>query len=120
MDLKAYALLLVAILIGVTGQLLLKHGMSRLPAFRFWDLAAVFRDFHLLGGFSCYGVATLLYFTVLRRLDLSVAYPTVSIGYVLVIVMSRVCFKESINRARWLAVMIICAGVAVVGFASSY
>ena len=120
MDLNAYGLLLVAILIGVTGQLLLKQGMSRRPAFRLWELAAAVRDSYVVGGFACFGIATLLYFTVLRRLDLSVAYPTVSIGYVLVIVMSRVCFKEPISRPRWLAVMIICAGVALVGFASSH
>ncbi len=119
MNLKAYALLLTAIIIGVAGQLLLKHGMSRHPGFRLWDLQAVARDFPVIGGFCCYGVATLLYFRVLRNLDLSVAYPSVSLGYVLVIVMSRIVFKERVDRARWLAVMIICAGVALVGFASS-
>ena len=55
---------------------------------------------------------------MLARLDLSVAYPTVSLGYVLVIVMSKVFFKERISPARWLGVVIICAGVALVGFAS--
>jgi multidrug transporter EmrE-like cation transporter len=119
MDHKAYALLLVAIVIGVTGQLLLKQGMSRHPAFRFCDLPASVRDVYVLAGFCCYGLDTLLYFTVLRSLDLSVAYPTVSIGYVLVILMSRACFKEQINRSRWFAVLTICVGVALVGFASS-
>jgi multidrug transporter EmrE-like cation transporter len=120
MNVKAYALLLIAIIIGVAGQLLLKLGMSRHPGFRLWDLRAVVRDFPVLGGFCCYGLATLLYFRVLRSLDLSVAYPTVSVGYVLVIVMSRLFFKERVDRDRWLAVMIICAGVALVGIASSY
>ena len=118
MYVKAYAMLLVAIMIGVVGQLLLKHGMSRRPSFRLRDLASLGRDFPIVAGFCCYGIATLLYLKVLARLDLSVAYPTVSLGYVLVIVMSKVFFKERISPARWLGVVIICAGVALVGFAS--
>jgi multidrug transporter EmrE-like cation transporter len=118
MNLNAYALLFVAILIGVVGQLLLKHGMSRRPDFRIGDILALIRDFSIVAGFCCYGVATLLYFKVLASLDLSVAYPTVSLGYVLVIIMSRVLFKEPVSRTRWLAAVMICAGVALVGLAS--
>ena len=115
---RAYLLLFVAILFGVAGQLLLKHGMSRRPKFRLRDLGGLTRDFHILGGFSCYGIGALLYFQVLARLDLSLAYPTVSLGYVLVIVMSRVLFKESVTFTRWVAVLMICVGVALVGLGS--
>lgn len=118
MDMKAYTLLLVAIMVGVVGQLLLKHGMSRRSGFRIRDLPSLACDVPIVGGFCCYGIATLLYLKVLARLDLSVAYPTVSLGYVLVIVMSKVFFKERISPARWLGVVIICAGVALVGVAS--
>ncbi len=118
MDLKAYFLLLIAIVIGVVGQLLLKHGMLRRPGFRLRDLAELAHDFSILGGFCCYGIATLLYLNVLASLNLSVAYPTVSLGYVLVIVMSRVLFKESVTATRWVAVVMICAGVALVGLGS--
>src|SRR3990172_2121476 len=116
MDLfRAYFLLLVAILFGVAGQLLLKHGMSQRPEFGLRDLGGLAHDFHILGGFCCYGAGTLLYFQVLARLDLSLAYPTVSLGYVLVIVMSRLLFKESVTFTRWVAVLIICIGVVLVG-----
>ncbi|MGH9428783.1 MAG: DMT family transporter [Terriglobia bacterium] len=117
--LRAYFLLLVAILFGVAGQLLLKHGMLRRPEFRLRDLWGLARDFHILAGFCCYGIGTLLYFQVLARLDLSLAYPTVSLGYVLVIIISRVLFKESVTFTRWVAVLLICIGVALVGLGSS-
>lgn len=115
MDLRAYILLLVAIMIGVVGQLLLKHGMSRYPGFSLKNVAAVVRDFSVLGGFSCYGVATLLYLKVLASLDLSIAYPTISLGYVLIIIVSKVWFKEPVTRMRWVAVLVICLGVVLVG-----
>ena len=118
MDLNAYVLLLVAVVIGAVGQLLLKHGMSRRPGFRLRDLPELVRDFSIFGGFCCYGFATLLYFHVLAHLDLALAYPTVSLGYVIVIVMSRVLFEEPVTLARWGAVVIICIGVALVGLGS--
>lgn len=110
-----YVLLFVAIVLGVVGQLLLKHGMSRRPDFRLHDLLSLVRDAPVLGGFLSYGFSVLLYFKVLETLDLSLAYPSVSLGYVLVILLSKVFFKEPVTLTRWIAVLIICTGVALVG-----
>ena len=118
MELKAYSLLLVAILIGVVGQLLLKHGMSRYPGLRLPEIVGLIRNYPVVAGFACYAASTLLYLQVLASIDLSIAYPTVSLGYVLVVVMSRVIFKEQIRPAQWGAVLIICAGVTSVGLGS--
>jgi undecaprenyl phosphate-alpha-L-ara4N flippase subunit ArnE len=118
-DWTAYTLLLIAIAIGVLGQLFFKYGMSRRPGFRARDLWSLVGDFPILAGFCCYGVATLLYFRVLGSLDLSLAYPTVSLGYVLVTFMSKVLFKEAVTRTQWVAILIICIGVALVGLGSS-
>jgi len=118
LDLKAYSLLLVAVVLAVVGQLLLKHGMSRRPDFRLRDIVELIHDYSICGGFCCYGFAMLLYFKVLAKLDLSLAYPTLSLAYVLVIIMSRVVFKESVSPVHWLAVLIICIGVALVGLGS--
>lgn len=119
MDVRAYGTLLVGILIGVVGQLLLKHGMSQQPGFRLSDLRLLFRNIPVITGFCCYALSTLLYLSVLARLELSLAYPTVSLGYVLVIIMSRIIFKEPVSRTRWLAAGIICLGVVFVGLGAS-
>ena len=115
MNVQTYLLLLIAIVLGVMAQLLWKLGMSRRPNFRLNDLAALTRDFPVLAGLSWFGISILLYLQALANLNLSVAYPTVSLGYVLVIIMSKVCFKEAISPIRWIAVLIICAGVTLVG-----
>ena len=88
MHVEAYGVLLVAIIIGVCGQLLLKHGMSRQPGFRFGEIGGLIRNLPVMGGVCCYGLSTVLYLSVLAQLELSLAYPTVSLGYVLVIIMS--------------------------------
>ncbi len=118
MEVNAYSLLLVSIMIGVVGQLLLKHGISRCPGFRLAEIVGLIRNRPVVAGFICYGASTLLYLHVLASIDLSIAYPTVSLGYVLVVVMSKVIFKEQIRPAQWGAVLIICAGVTLVGLGS--
>ena len=119
MQMQSYGLLLLAIIIGVVGQLLLKHGMSRRPDFRLGDIAILTHNLPVMSGFGCYGLSTVLYLTVLARLELSLAYPTVSLGYVLVIIMSRVVFNEPISPTRWLAAGIICFGVLLVGLGAA-
>jgi len=115
MDVQTYLLLLIAIMFAVMTQLLLKQGMLRRPSFRLKDLTSLTGNFPVLGGFICLGISILLYLQALANLNLSVAYPTMSVGYVLVIIMSKVCFKEPISRYRWISVLIICAGVTLVG-----
>ncbi|MGE3539160.1 MAG: EamA family transporter [Candidatus Tectimicrobiota bacterium] len=119
MDVQAYGILLLGILIGVAGQLLLKYGMSRQPGFRLGELHVLLGNMPVLSGFGCYGLSTLLYLGVLARLELSLAYPTVSLGYVLVIIMSRLIFKEPVPPIRWLAAGIICGGVVLVGLGAA-
>jgi multidrug transporter EmrE-like cation transporter len=50
----------------------------------------------------------------LQKLDLSYAYPLVSIGYVLVCVLSAVFFHERVDRNRWLAILVIGSGVILI------
>jgi multidrug transporter EmrE-like cation transporter len=108
-------LLLIAVVLGVAGQLLLKLGMSRRPGFRLKDLAGLIQDYRIVAGFSCYAISTVLYLKALATLNLSLAYPTVSLGYVLVIIMSKACFKEPVAPIRWIGVLVISVGIALVG-----
>ncbi len=117
MDNSAYLLLILAILFGVAGQLLLKYGMSKQPGFKLVDILSLIKNVPVISGFLCYGISTLVYFKVLASLDLSLAYPTVSLGYVLVVLFSKRLFDEPVTAARWAAVIIICIGVAMVGLA---
>jgi multidrug transporter EmrE-like cation transporter len=119
MQATAYTVLLVAILIGVVGQLLLKQGMARQPGFRLGDITALARNLPVIMGFGCYGLSTMIYLSVLARLELSLAYPTVSLGYVLVMLLSRLIFHEPVSRTRWLAAGLICLGVALVGLGAA-
>jgi len=117
MNLVAYALLLASILLGVAGQIMLKLGMLKYPKFQPSQLLLLLRNPGVMCGFICYGLSTLIYFKVLGNIELSIAYPTVSLGYVLVILLSGTIFKENVTLNRWVAVMIITVGVILIGLA---
>ena len=112
---SAYLFLILSILIGVTGQILLKQGMLRQSSFQLKDIPTLIHNFPIVGGFACYGLSVLIYLKVLEQLPLSFAYPTVSLGYVLVIVFSKIFFGEPVSTSRWAAVVTICIGVVIVG-----
>ena len=115
---SAFILLAFAIITAVAGQLLLKVGMSRRPNFQLGDVLELSRDPYVLGGVFSYGMSTLSYFSVLSKLDLSLAYPSISLGYVLVILCSKIFFGEEISFKRWMAIFVICFGIFLVGLST--
>lgn len=119
MSASIYVLLFLSIGSGVAGQLLLKRGMSRRPGFHFADIARLGLDLNIWGGFLCYGGSLLLYFKVLETIPLSLAFPTISIGYAAVVILSSILYKEPVHSARWLAIILICVGVVLVGLGAS-
>lgn len=118
MPIPPYALLILAISLGVSGQFLLKRGMSQRPGFKIRELVSLVSDYYVIFGFLCYGISTLLYLRVLADLDLSLAYPTVGLSYVFIVILSQLFFKEQVSITRWFAIILICTGVALVGFSS--
>lgn len=114
-----YALLLVSILAGVGGQLLLKAEMTKYTQFQITELFALLFEPPIIGGFFCYGCSLLVYLVVLQTVPLSFAFPTVSLGYALVVVLSRALFNEPVNMMRWIAVALICAGVVLAGLGAA-
>ncbi len=113
-----FVLLLGAVCLGVLGQLLMKSGMNRVGAIDSFGLQALIRLFSnpfVLLGFASYGVSSIGYLMALSKLDLSVAYPMVGIGYVLVMLISWLFLREQVSAARWLGALLIFAGVWLVG-----
>lgn len=111
-------LLLGAVCLGVMGQFLMKSGMNQVGAIDRFGLGVLVRMFSnpwVLLGFASYGVSSIAYLMALSRLDLSVAYPMIGVGYVLVVLVSWLVLHESVSALRWLGVLLIFAGVWLIG-----
>ena len=86
--------ILISVFLGALGQVLVKYG-------------AVNLDLNFSPGH-------LLWIKVLSKVELSYAYPMVSLGYVLVMIFSYFLFKENITPLRIAGVLFIILGVVLV------
>lgn len=117
---KSWMMIFISVVLGVIGQLSMKHGMSKIGFISF-DLTSLSSNFLrtitapfvLLGLFS-YAISAIFWLVVLSRVDLSYAYPMVSIGYVLVLILSWALFHEHIPFIRIMGVLLICSGVFLI------
>ena len=65
-------------------------------------------------GILCFGVSSVFWLVVLSRIELSMAYPLVSIAYVVTAIFSYFIFKENVTLIRWIGILTICLGVFLV------
>ena len=123
LTLKDFLLLFCNVLFTVTGQLLLKHGMLQVGRVEgasrvIHKLMQAFMNPFVIAGIATYGFTTMIWLVILSRVKLSVAYPIISLGYVMSILFSWILFKESVPRIRVLGAVVICIGVYLVASAS--
>jgi len=110
-----YIVLMINVALGVIGQFLIKQGVMRIGAF---DLNSGMSFFikaftapMVIIGLGVYFVSAVLWIALLSKLPLSVAYPMLSLGYVLVVIFSAVYLHEPLNWSKLLGVLLISGGV---------
>jgi multidrug transporter EmrE-like cation transporter len=118
---SALSFLLTGVVLNATAQLLLKAGTNSLGVItvtrenwtgQFTRMAV---EPHLLLGMACYGISLIVWILGLSRVPVSVAYPLLSIGYVINAVAAHYLLGESVSAARWAGIGFIIVGVWLVG-----
>lgn len=59
------------------------------------------------------GTALITWLQVLNSMEVSIAYPMLSLNYILVLILAKFIFGEKVPSHRWVGVACIIAGVAV-------
>jgi multidrug transporter EmrE-like cation transporter len=113
-----YILLAINICLGVAGQFLIKFGVNKLPSMdsvglQKFLISAGFSPF-VISGIALYAFSSILWVILLSKLDLSVAYPALSIGYVLVLLVSMLFLGEQVSALRFAGVFLIMAGIFII------
>jgi multidrug transporter EmrE-like cation transporter len=120
MSAVALGLLLAAIVLGTCAQLLLKAGTNAVGAFAFTlDNALpvgmrLAMEPRILGGAGCYVVSLAIWIMALSRVEVSVAYPMLSIGFALNAILAWWLLGEAVTPARMLGIGVIVLGVWLV------
>jgi len=112
--------LLIGICLNAVAQLFLKAGMSRMGYFTFsWEQAipslfqALFSPYIMLG-LACYVISVFAWLMALSRIEVSIAYPLLSIGYIINTVFAYYWLNESVSLMRIIGICIIMSGVFIV------
>lgn len=120
MNAISFALILTGVLLNAFAQLLLKAGTNAIGHFEFSlenlipiGMKVAFQP-HILGGLSCYVVSVAVWILALSRVQVSVAYPMLSIGYVVNAVIAHYWFGEDVSAMRMLGIGVIIVGVYLV------
>lgn len=120
MNLLTFSLVLTGVLLNAAAQLLLKAGTTRIGTFEFTGANIVpigmqlATQPHILGGLACYAVSVVVWIMALSRVPVSIAYPMLSIGYVVNAVAAYYLFGEAITAQKMLGITFIILGVWLV------
>jgi drug/metabolite transporter (DMT)-like permease len=77
-------------------------------------LIQAFLNPFVIGGIAVFGFTSMIWLVILSRVKLSIAYPMISLGYVLSIFLAWLFFKESVPKMRVVGAIVICIGVYLV------
>ncbi len=103
-----YAALLAGIVLGVAGQIALKMGAdgTRTIALQFLHPATII-------GFAIYVAAAVLYMIAIKKIPLSLAYPSVSLSYVIVGIIAHLMWNEPFGLAQMAGILLIGGGIVL-------
>ena len=104
-----YLALLGGVLIGVGAQILLKQGAGAPGSF----VAQLFHPSTIIG-LGLYGVAAMLYIVALRKIPLSLAFPSVAISYAVVALLGHVLWNEPLGWQQLTGIVLVIGGVALI------
>jgi multidrug transporter EmrE-like cation transporter len=120
MNFISFILVLAGVLLNAAAQLLLKAGTNSIGAFAFTadnlvpvGLKVASNPF-IVTGLGCYAVSVVVWIMALSRVEVSLAYPMLSIGYVVNAVAAWYLFGEALTAQRMLGIGTIIVGVFLV------
>ena len=118
--LKYIPLILFTVLTNAAAQIMLKKGMLALGRFDFdaaglaGALPRVVFNPYIFFGLVTFVISMCSHLLVLSRVDLSFAYPFLSLAYVVVAVYAWLFFQEDLNAYRIAGIAFICVGTVLI------
>ena len=115
----AFALILTGVLLNAVAQLALKASVSDTGVISL-DMQSLFSSAGSLAtnlwlwmGLICYGISVIVWILALSRVDVSIAYPMLSIGYIVNAVAAWHLFDEPMNIGKIVGIGVIIVGVYI-------
>jgi multidrug transporter EmrE-like cation transporter len=119
MNLTTFGFIFTGICLNAVAQLLLKAGTNAVGAIHLtaenWFATGVklATQVPIIGGLSCYVLSVVVWIIGLSRVDVTIAYPLLSLGYIINAIGAWYFLGEAVSLQRVLAIVIIIIGVAL-------
>jgi multidrug transporter EmrE-like cation transporter len=116
----SFVLIVSGVLLNAMAQLWLKAGTNALGALSFSREAALSTAFrvgfepHIMAGLMCYVLSVAIWIVALSKVPVSVAYPMLSIGYVVNAIAAWYLFGEYLSTQKLAGIAVIIVGVCLV------
>lgn len=112
--------ILISILFNVFGQFFIKTGVDKISPIHITQNKFIIDIIHIIfypsifAGLFLYAVGSVFWIFALSKTNLSYAYPMLSLGYILVLILSGVILKENISLTKIAGVFVIVLGIILV------
>ncbi len=119
MNLSTFGFIFTGICLNAVAQLLLKAGTKAVGAIHLsmdnWLPIGIklATQWPIIGGLTCYVLSVVVWIIGLSRVDVSIAYPMLSLGYVVNAIGAWYFLGEAISMQRIIAIAVILLGVAL-------
>lgn len=120
MNVTTFSIIFLGVLLNSAAQLLLKAGAKALGPISMGSAASLWQAaWSAIGqpwiplGLACYFISAGLWILALTRVDVTIAYPMLSMGYVIAALLAWHWFGETLSTQRVIGIAIILVGVAV-------
>jgi multidrug transporter EmrE-like cation transporter len=120
MNLATFGFIISGVLLNAVAQVLLKAGTNALGGAIHLTVSNAFETFvkvitqlPILGGLACYALSLVVWIMGLSRTDVTIAYPMLSLGYVVAALGAWLFLGEAVSPQRMLAIGVIMVGVVL-------
>jgi multidrug transporter EmrE-like cation transporter len=118
MNLSTFAFIITGVLLNAAAQLLLKAGTNALGGAIHLTMENWFQtglkvasQLPIIAGLACYVVSLVVWIIGLSRTDVTIAYPMLSLGYVVSAAGAWMFLGEVVSLQRMMAIGVILIGV---------
>jgi len=117
-------MLIVNVILGSVGQVMMKIGATRMGSVHesrgiigglLNSFLNIFTNLHVLGGLFLYALSAVIWIRILRQVNLSLAYPMMSLSYVAVVILSALLLNEKVSAITIIGLIFITIGVSLIG-----
>jgi multidrug transporter EmrE-like cation transporter len=120
MNLATFGFIITGVLLNAVAQVLLKAGTNALGGAIHLTMSNWFETFirvatqlPILAGLACYALSLVVWIMGLSRTDVTIAYPMLSLGYVVAAAGAWLFLGEAVSPQRLLAIGVIMVGVVL-------